>query len=170
MLRPLLNQGEEWRASVRSKDMGNKTIQRHRLHYHKSGRRWWFMPWKVMLPMEQRTQMLLDLQSGVFGKADLSRKHGVSRKTSLQVVVPLRIWWNWFSLSWSLPSAVQKSQCHFRSIGWYHSWKKRKNKSCDPKKIHVQLQTSYLKIALPSVGTIGNVLKRKGLVVLYKRR
>ena len=52
------------------------------------------MPWKVMLPMEQRTQMLLDLQSGVFGKADLSRKHGVSRKTSLQVVVPLRIWWN----------------------------------------------------------------------------
>lgn len=119
------------------------------------------MPCEVMLPMEQRTQMLLDWQSGVFCKADLSRKYGVSRKTVYK-------WLHRYesggidslgdrSVPRRSPNAIPEALVDIIVA------EKRNNKSRGSKKIHVQLQTSYPEIALPSVGTIGNVLKRKGV-------
>jgi transposase InsO family protein len=127
------------------------------------------MPWKEIKPMDQKIQLIADWKTTNFNKTDLSRKYGVSRKTVYK-------WIDRYKEN-SVDGLKEQSRAPQNSPNRTSEEKVRliieeklKNRKRGPKKIYRQLKNKYSDIKWPSPSTIGNWLKKKGLVEKRKRR
>lgn len=127
------------------------------------------MPWITTKPMDQKVQLIADLQRGYFSITDLSQKYGISRKTA----------YKWIARYEEMGIDGLKEQSRRPS----HSPKqtsddlvelivqeKLKNQKRGPKKIYHQLKMRYPHMQWPAPSTIGEWLKKHGLVNKRKRR
>ena len=127
------------------------------------------MPWKIIETMDQKIQLIADWQSQYFSITDLCQKYGVSRPTVYK-------WLNRYE-ELGIDGLKEQSRAPLHSpnqtkddIVQLIIAEKLKNQKRGPKKIYSQLKTQYPHIAWPVPSTIGEWLKKHGLVKERKRR
>lgn len=127
------------------------------------------MPFKESSRMEERIGLLRAVESGVFSVSDLAARHGVSRETVYQ--------WKrrresgderWFEERSRAPlhcphatapaviEAIVALRRRFERFG--------------PKKLRARLMQDRPDVAWPAASTIGDILKREGLIEPARRR
>jgi len=119
--------------------------------------------------MDQKIQLIADWQSGYFSVTDLSNKHGVSRPTIYK-------WVNRYK-EYGLDGLKEQSRRPNHSPNQTADdliqlivKEKLKNRNRGPKKIYNQLKMQYSDIDWPAPSTIGEHLKKHGLVKKRKKR
>jgi len=127
------------------------------------------MPFKETCPVEERIELFLDYETGVFTVSELCRRYGVSRDTFYvwkrrrESGAPR--WWEEKSRATShcphrtaeaIVAAVIDVRKRFTHFG--------------PKKIRAWLAAKEPGVAWPAASTIGDILKRAGLVQERRRR
>ena len=127
------------------------------------------MPFKETRPVEERIALMRDYETGVFSVSDLCRRHGISRET-------FYVWRrrrasgqeDWFEershAVERCPHATQE-QLAERIVAT-----RRRFAHFGPKKIKAWLETAAPDAAWPAASTIGDILKREGLVEATRRR
>jgi len=127
------------------------------------------MPWKELKPMDQKIQLIADWQTNYFSVTDLSHKYGISRKIIYK-------WVNRYEEQ-GLDGLKEQSRRPKYSPNQTSDdiveliiKEKLKNRNRGPKKIYNQLKVQYSDIDWPAPSTIGEWLKKYGLVKERKRR
>jgi len=127
------------------------------------------MPWKITNTMDQKIQLIADWQSLRFNITDLSKKYGVSR--------PIIYKWLYRYEELGIDGLKEQSRAPNYSPNQTEDDivqliidEKLKNRKRGPKKIHSQLKRQYPHIDLPAPSTIGEWLKKHGLVKNRKKR
>lgn len=127
------------------------------------------MPWKIMNTMDQKIQLITDWQSQYFSITDLSQKYGLSRPTI----------YKWLERYEELGIDGLKEQNRTPRYSPNQTKdaivkliiaEKLKNRKRGPKKVYHQLKAQYPHIDLPAPSTIGEWLKKHGLVNKHKKR
>ena len=127
------------------------------------------MPWKKVLPMEEKLSFIMKVKAGVLRFAAVCREHGVSRRTGYK-------WWHRYQRE-GLGGLAERShrphRCPHRSAAvWtdrvvalrlrYPSW--------GPKKLRGKLVAQHGLAGVPAVSTLGAQLKASGLIRSRRRR
>ena len=127
------------------------------------------MPWKIILPMDQKIKLITDCLANRYSITDLSKKHGVSRKTVYK--------WSARYKEKGIEGLKDQSRAPQHSpnkttknIVEMLVKEKLKNRKRGPKKIYYQLQNQYPEIEFPAPSTIAHWLKKNGLVQSRKLR
>jgi len=127
------------------------------------------MPWIKTKPMDQKLQLIADWQTGYFSITDLSQEYGISRKITCK-------WINRYE-ELGINGLEEQSRRPNHSPNQTSDdlvelivKEKLKNRNRGPKKIYHQLKIQYPDIAWPAPSTIGEWLKKHGLVKERKRR
>jgi transposase InsO family protein len=127
------------------------------------------MPWKTVIPMDQKIQLIADWQTKNFDITDLSKKYDLSRPTIYK-------WLNRYEVE-GIEGLEEKNRSpKYRpnqtkdAIVELLIAEKLSNRKRGPKKIYYQLKERYPELELPSVSTIGEWLKKHGLVQKRKKR
>jgi transposase InsO family protein len=127
------------------------------------------MPWKNVLPMDEKLRFISLYKTARFGMAELCREFGISRKTGHK-------WLERFETDGAKGleerSRAPKSCSHRTSdeIARLICSEKRKHKTWGPKKIQELLIVKHGIDSPPAVSTVGEVLKRNGMVTERRRR
>ena len=127
------------------------------------------MPFKETCRVEERIALFREYEMGVFTVSDLCRRHGISRET-------FYVWKRrresgkarWFEeLSRAVGSCphVTSGRLADRIIA-----ARRRFPHFGPKKIKAWLERQRPEVAWPAASTIGDILKREGLVERRRRR
>lgn len=127
------------------------------------------MPFKETCPVEERIALMRDYETGVFSVSDLCRRHGISRET-------FYVWkrrrvsgeTRWFE---ERSHAVER--CPHATEGRLAERViavRRRFAHFGPKKIKAWLEAEAPDVAWPAASTIGDILKREGLVERRRRR
>jgi len=127
------------------------------------------MPFKETCPVEERIALFREYDTGVFTVSDLCRRHGISRET-------FYVWkrrreggeGRWFEeLSHATASCPHATSGRVadRVIAV-----RRRFPHFGPKKIKAWLERDAPKVDWPAASTIGDILKREGLVEGRRRR
>ena len=127
------------------------------------------MPFKETCPVEERIGLFRDYETGVFTVSELCRRHGISRET-------FYVWKRrretgdprWFE---ELSHAV--ASCPHATSEWVADRViavRRRFPDFGPKKIKAWLERDSPKVNWPAASTIGDILKREGLVEPRRRR
>lgn len=127
------------------------------------------MPFKETCPVEERIALFREHETGVFTVSDLCRRHGISRET-------FYVWKRrresgearWFE---ELSHAVER--CPHATPGGLADRivaVRRGFPHFGPKKIKAWLERQRPEVAWPAASTIGDILKREGLVESRRRR
>ena len=127
------------------------------------------MPWKQIGPMDQKIQLISDWRRTSYNKTELSRKYDISRKTVYK-------WLDRYKEQ-GIDGLKDRSRepKHCPGLTPDHIVnliiaEKLKNRKRGPKKIRSQLQRQHPNISWPAPSTIGEWLKKKGLVRKRKKR
>ena len=127
------------------------------------------MPWIKTEPMDQKVQLIADWQTGYFSITDLSQKYGLSRKITYK--------WIHRYEEWGIDGLKEQSRRPNNSPHQTSEYlvelivkEKLKNRNRGPKKIYHQLKMQYPGIDWPASSTMGEWLKKRGLVKERKRR
>ena len=127
------------------------------------------MPWIKTKPMDQKIQLISDWLTSYFNVTDLSQKYGISRKIIYK-------WLNRYE-EHGLEGLREESRRPKHSPNQTSDdlielivKEKLKNRNRGPKKICSQLKMQYPDINWPAPSTIGEWLKKHGLVKERKRR
>ncbi len=127
------------------------------------------MPWKEVKPMDQKIQLIADWQTKLFTITDLSQKYGIYRKTV----------YKWLSRydKYGIDGLKEQSRAPDNhpdqtpaDIVKLIVAQKLKNRKRGPKKIKAILEHQSPNINWPAASTIGEWLKKYGLVDIRKRR
>jgi putative transposase len=127
------------------------------------------MPWTITNTMDQKIKLIADWQSKSFSKTDLSQKYGVSRPTV----------YKWLERYKELGADGLKDQQRTpfyspnqtkEAIVELIVNEKLKNRNRGPKKVYYQLKARHPHIEFPVPSTIGQWLKKYGLVNKRKKR
>ena len=127
------------------------------------------MAFRERSAVEERIAMFLDWDTGAFAAGELARRHGVSRETfyvwKRRRESGEELWYEEFSRApGSCPhatadeawAAIVAMRLRFPRFG--------------PKKIRAKLLSERPRVSWPAASTIGDILKREGLVVTKDRR
>jgi transposase len=127
------------------------------------------MPWIKTEPMDQKVQLIADWKTGYLNITDLSNKYGISRKTVYK-------WINRYE-ELGIEGLKEQSRRPMHSPNQTSSYiiemivkERLKNRNRGPKKICSQLRDQYPDINWPAPSTMGELLKKRGLVRKRKRR
>lgn len=127
------------------------------------------MAWKKVLPMDERARFVLEVGKGDMNIAELCRRYGVSRKTGYKWIRRYRVE--------GLEGVRERSSRPYRSPhktdrGWEERIivERLKHWSWGPKKIRELLLRKNGGGVVPAASTIGDILKRAGLVSKRRRR
>ena len=126
------------------------------------------MPFKETCPMEERVALFREYETGVFTVAELCRRYGISRET-------FYVWKRrrasgearWFEdRSHAVDSCPHATSVLIadRIIA-----ARRRFPHFGPKKIKAWLERQAPKVAWPAASTIGDLLKREGLITARRR-
>src|SRR5215813_9595091 len=127
------------------------------------------MPFKETCPVEERIALFRDSETGVFTVSDLCRRHGISRET-------FYVWKRrresgearWFEELSHAPAScphATSAQVADRVIAV-----RQRFPHFGSKKIKAWLERDSPKVNWPATSTIGDILKREGLVEARRRR
>ena len=127
------------------------------------------MPFKDTCPVEARIAMFRDYDSGAFSVSELTARHGVSRET-------FYVWLRrrqsgeerWFEERSRAPSSRPHTTCD--ADGEAILAARRHFPHFGPRKIKAWLADKQPRIAWPAASTIGDILKKAGLVEARRRR
>ncbi|MCF6312066.1 MAG: integrase core domain-containing protein [Verrucomicrobiales bacterium] len=127
------------------------------------------MPWKTELPMELRQRFVSLAQSGHFTISELCEQFSISRKTGHKWVKRYR--------DFGRAGLADRSRSPRNSPGKTDVSierlivsERRKRPTWGAKKIRQILKTKYGVKQVPAVSTVGDILKRNGLVKARRRR
>ena len=127
------------------------------------------MPWRITDTMDQKIQLIADWQTNYFSVTDLSNKYGISRPIIYK-------WLNRYE-ELGIDGLKEQSRAPIHSPNQTKDdivelivKEKLKNRNRGPKKIYNQLKTQYPNIDWPTPSTIGEWLKKHGLVKKRKKR
>lgn len=121
------------------------------------------MPWKETGPVIERHSLLRDHLSGVFSKAELARRYGVSRKS-------VHKWIKRFEAlgAAGLQDVSRKPRTSPRQISPAVVKKilalRRRHPHRGPKKLVVILERQYPGTIWPAPSTVGDILRRNGMI------
>ena len=127
------------------------------------------MPWKETCTMEERLKLMLEWSDVETSVSELCRCYGVSRKTAYK--------WRERYLADGVPGLSDRSRaprCHPRAmsaevvtavLGVRHT-----HPTWGPKKIRAYLERHRPGMGWPAVSSIGDLLRREGLVVIRRKR
>ena len=127
------------------------------------------MAWKEVLPMEERARFVLEVEKAEMSVAELCKRYGVSRKTG----------YKWIRRYWAEGLdgiRERRSRPHSCPHKTNQEWEMRiitervKHSSWGPKKIREVLQRKGWDVRVPAASTIGDILRRAGLVSTRRRR
>jgi putative transposase len=131
------------------------------------------MPWRKVVPVdEQRMRFVLDVERTGFQVSELCEVHGISRKTGYK-------WLGRYREEGREGLNDRSRRPHSCPHETSQEWKDRiiteKTRDDDhrrwgPKKIYAELKERYCSYHIPASSTIGEILKRQGLVKPRKRR
>jgi putative transposase len=127
------------------------------------------MPWKTVLPVDERIKFIeaVDGDDGSF--AELCRRFGVSRKTGYK-------WLERYNEQGPKGLETRASVAHVNAKALSEEdveavlTQRRQHPSWGPKKLRARLQELAICTRLPSPSTIGSLLKRYGFVRPRRRR
>src|SRR5262252_3025191 len=127
------------------------------------------MPFKETCPMEERIALFRDYETGVFTVSELCRRQGISRET-FYVWKRRRESGNprWFE---ELSHAA--ASCPHATSDWVADRViavRQRFPDFGPKKIKAWLERDSPNVNWPAASTIGDILKREGLVEARRRR
>ena len=126
------------------------------------------MPFKETCPMEERIALMREYEAGVFAVSDLCRRYGISRET-------FYVWKRRFESGeerWFEERSHAAASCRHATAGRLVGRiiaTKRRFAHFGPKKVKAFLEREAPQEAWPSASTIGDVLKREGLVAEKRR-
>lgn len=127
------------------------------------------MPWKEVKPMDQKIQLIADWQTKLFTITDLSQKYGIQRKTVYK-------WLGRYEI-YGIDGLKEQSRAPNShpdqtpaDIVERIVQQKLKNRKRGPKKIKAILERWYPHINWPAASTVGEWLKKYGLVDIRKKR
>lgn len=127
------------------------------------------MAWKEVLPMEQRAMFVLDVERAEMCVAELCRRYGVSRKTGYKWIRRYRE----EGLDGIRERSSRPHTCpHKTTTEWEERMimERLKYSTWGPKKIRELLERKGLDGKVPAASTIGDILRRAGLVSRRRRR
>jgi putative transposase len=127
------------------------------------------MPWKETSPVRERMRFVLDYEEGLFEMQELAIQYGISRKTG----------YKWLE-RWGIegvegledrpPKAIRvANRTEAELEGWFVE-QRRRHKSWGPKKLLDVLGRQRPELVVPARSTVGEILKRNGLVESRRRR
>lgn len=129
------------------------------------------MPWKEVRPLDQRIELIQSHATGLFSVVELSEQLGISRKTAYK-------WIHRYETS-GLPGLTEMSRaphsCPHQTPSHIERaliGLRRRHRLWGPRKLLVVLAREYPLMAerLPAASTVGEMLKRAGLVEKRRRR
>ncbi len=127
------------------------------------------MPWLETRAVEQRVCFVMDLEKGMYTLKELSDRYGISRPTAYK-------WWRRYQRH-GVEGLKDRSRAprrrpyktdpeiEGRIVGW-----RKKHPGWGPKKIIQHLEKSIPRRDLPALSTVGEILKRNGLIKPRRRR
>lgn len=127
------------------------------------------MTWRTTCPMKERTQFMFLLESGLYSVTELAARFGISRQTAYK-------WIRRYSDSGiealqDLPR--RPNSCPHRipenTANWLIECRKA-HPSWGPKKLVGHLEECFPERRPPAKSTVGDLLKREGLIAPRKRR
>ena len=127
------------------------------------------MPFKETCPVEERIALFREYETGVFTVADLCQRHGISRET-------FYVWKRRRAsrdARWFEARSHAVARCSHATSGLLADRviaTRRRFPHFGPKKIKAWLATKHPTEAWPAASTIGDILKRAGLVEARRRR
>ena len=127
------------------------------------------MAWKKVLPMEERARFVLEVNKAEMPIAELCRRYEVSRKTGYKWIRRYRA----EGLDGIREKNSRPHTCpHKTSPEWEERiiFERLKHNTWGPKKIRELLQRRGWGGKVPGASTIGDVLRRSGLVSTRSRR
>src|SRR4030065_735482 len=119
--------------------------------------------------MEERARFVLEVEKAEMSVAELCRRYGVSRKTGYKWIRRYRV----EGLDGIRQRSSRPNRCPHKTNP---EWEERiilervKHSSWGPKKIRELLQRKGLDGRVPQASTIGDILRRAGLVSRHRRR
>ena len=126
------------------------------------------MAWNEVLPMEQRARFVLEADKAELSITELCRLYGVSRKTGYKWIRRYR--------TQGLEGVKQRSSrphnCPYKTsyeLEVLIIKQRIKHPSWGPKKLRHILKHQYPGYKIPAASTMGNIIKRAGLVNKNKR-
>ena len=131
------------------------------------------MPWEEVHPLDQRKELIKAFESGLFTLVELSEQFGISRKTAYK-------WIQRYETT-GLPGLVELSRaphgCPHKTPAYIEEallGLRRRHRTWGPRKLLVVLAQQYPSLAesgkLPAASSVGDMLKRAGLVEKRRRR
>ena len=126
------------------------------------------MPWNEVRPMDERIRFALALNSGLYTMTELCERHGISRKTGHK-------WADRYHRK-GLEGLAERSRaphtCPHKTPLQVENLitEKRKQKGWGPLKIRHHLARTHPELPLPAESTIGDILRRAGLVTPKRTR
>ena len=127
------------------------------------------MAWRKVLPMDERARFVLEVDKAEMSVAELCRRYGVSRKTGYK--------WIRRYMAGGLDGIRERSsRPHSCPHKTKQEWEIRiitervKHSSWGPKKIREVLQRKGWDVRVPAASTIGDILRRAGLVSTRRSR
>lgn len=127
------------------------------------------MPWKEVLPMEERLRLMISAESGRFEFKTLCEQFGISRRVGYKWLGRYR--------EHGMEGLREMSRAPLRVPGRTAAEveavlvrERRKHPTWGPKKLRVILERNHGVERLPALSTIGEILKRHGLIEARRRR
>jgi transposase InsO family protein len=127
------------------------------------------MPFKETCRMEERIRMLSEYDTGNWSVSDLCRRYGVCRDT----FYALRMRRESGGAEWFMDHSHVPLHCPHRTeaaISEAVISLRRRFPHLGPRKLRVMLERRAPEICWPAASTIGDILKRAGLITPVKRR
>jgi len=127
------------------------------------------MPFKETCPVEERMALLREYETGVFTVAELCRRHGISRET-------FYVWKRRRASGearWFEDRSHAVGSCPHTTSGRIADGiiaARRRFAHFGPKKIKAWLEREQPEVDWPAASTMGDILKREGLVEARRRR
>lgn len=126
------------------------------------------MPWKQVKPMDEKRRFIEMVESGLYTMSEVCQRHSISRKTGYK-------WYNRYR-SRGLEGLKEVSRaphaCPHRTLPEIEKLvvDKRKETGWGPRKIRDYLVRKYPDLPIPAASTIGDALRRAGLVNARTKR
>lgn len=129
------------------------------------------MPWKETSMLEQRIQFILEWKNRIQNVASLCRLFGISRQTGYKLIRRYLAAGKDVRALENLSRRPKRSPHATRAliVDWFVA-ERRKHPHWGPRKLRVVLSRKHRGVHLPAASTIGDILKRHGLVVPRQRR
>ena len=127
------------------------------------------MPWRATSPMEQRIRFVKDARTGLYTMSELCERYNVSRKTGYK-------WTARFEAEGVAGLADRSRAPHSPERRMSEAAReallevRRKHPSWGPRKLLAWLGARHSRTAWPAASSVGELLRREGLVAERRRR